>query len=145
MIIRRANANDAAEIARLSSELGYPVDIKTIAARLDLLLSNASHCVLVACKPDTARALLGWAAAEHRVLLESGERVELIGLVVDSGARRQGVGRSLMSAAEQWARECRVDSLLLRSNVLRPESHSFYLNLGYSCSKTQHVYTRRLN
>lgn len=144
MIIRRATIDDAAEIARLSHELGHPVDIQVLAARLHLLLADERHCILVACKLDISQVLLGWAAAEHRLLLESGERIELIGLVVDAHARRQGIGRALLAATEQWALERKVDSLLVRSNVLRPESHSFYLDLGYSRSKTQHVYMRRL-
>ena len=77
-------------------------------------------------------------------MLEMGERVEIVGLVVDSVARRSGVGRALVAAAEHWARSRGIDEVFVRSNVVRPESHPFYERIGYLLSKTQHVYRKRL-
>lgn len=139
--IRRAHVEDAAEIARLSGELGYPVPSAEVALRLAELLRHERHDVLVAA--DGGR-LLGWLHVEHRLSLEGGDRVELVGLVVDEKARRRGIGRALVGVAEGWSRARGSPSLIVRSNVARERSHPFYESLGYSRSKSQHVYTKQL-
>lgn len=63
--------------------------------------------------------------------------------MVDAGARRSGVGRALVAVAEQWTRERGLDTLFLRSNIVRPEAHAFYPGLGFARTKTQHVYSKR--
>ena len=141
--IRVATIADAAEIARLSAQLGYPAPVETFAARLRRLLDSRVHAVLVAVS-DADRHLAGFIALEQRITLESGERVEIVGLVVDADARRGGVGRSLVAAAEQWAGDHGLDEVFLRSNVVRPEAHPFYEGLGYTRTKTQHAYRKRL-
>ena len=57
--------------------------------------------------------------------------------------RRQGVGRSLVAQAETWAREISAETVVVRSNARRLESHAFYPSLGYLPSKTQVVYRKR--
>ena len=141
--IRVATIADAAEIARLSAQLGYPAPVETFAARLRRLLDSRVHAVLVAAS-DADRHLAGFIALEQRITLESGERVEIVGLVVDADARRGGVGRSLVAAAEQWAGDHGLGEVFLRSNVVRPEAHPFYEGLGYTRTKTQHAYRKRL-
>ena len=139
--LRNARDDDAAEIARLADELGYPATAMEIAARLALLLSQAHHHVMVA---DSDGALLGWIAVERRLTLESGERIEIVGLVVSRTTKRGGIGRALVADAERWALGQGFDSITLRSNVARTESHPFYERLGYVRRKTQHAYSKSL-
>lgn len=141
-IIRNATPADAAEIARLSAQLGYPASEDTFAARLRMLLGSPRHAMLVA-QGDGER-LSGFVATEQRISLELGERVEIVALVVDSEARRAGVGKALVAAAEQWAADIGTPHVFLRSNILRQESHPFYESLGYTRTKTQHAYTKPL-
>ena len=141
-MIREATVGDAAEISRLSAQLGYPADAAVFARRLAALRDSPKHAVLVADAGDAQ--LHGFVGVEHRLMLETGERVEIVGLVVDADARRGGVGRALVAAAERWSRARGMDELFLRSNVLRPEAHPFYEKLGYVRTKTQHAYLRRL-
>lgn len=139
--IRDATLADTAEIARLSAQLGYPADVAAFEARLRRLLDSPLHAVLVAAGGTRLAGLIG---LEHRITLESGERVEIVALVVDTAARRSGVGRALVAVAERWARERGLDTLFLRSNVVRPEAHAFYPDLGFARTKTQHVYGKRI-
>ena len=141
MLIRRAAVGDGAEIARLTTLLGYPASTAEIARRLAVLLRSPAHFIAVA---EGASNLAGWIAAETRVLLESGERAELVGLIVDPGARRSGIGRALVRAAEDWASAQNLDVISVRSNVVRLESHPFYERLGYARQKSQHVYLKHL-
>lgn len=138
---RPARAADAAEIARLAGELGYPVDLGSMAARLDVLSGEPRQCVHVV---DGEGRLAGWIAAERRLSLEIGERVEITGLVVDGTVRRGGVGRALVRAVEAWAGEQGIGMVVVRSNVQRQASHPFYEGLGYARQKSQHVYGKHL-
>lgn len=88
--------------------------------------------------------LLGWIAAESRLSLESGRKAEITGLVVDSRAKRLGIGSRLVAAAESWARAGGHDTIIVRSNVTRLESHPFYVGRLYVKTKTQHVYSKQL-
>lgn len=138
---RPARAEDAAELARLAGQLGYPSDAVRMAARLESLLADPRQWLRVV---DAHGCLAGWITAERRLTLESGWRVEITGLVVDAAARRSGVGGALVAAAEAWARQQGLDTVTVRSNVAREASHPFYLSLGYLRRKSQHVYVKSL-
>jgi GNAT superfamily N-acetyltransferase len=137
--IRHAQIDDAAEMARLAGELGYPMSTAEMARRLGVLLTNERHYVAVAATSDHLR---GWVHVEHRFSLEGGDRAEIMGLVVDSSDRRRGLGRRLVDVAENWARAQGVSAVTVRSNAARELSHPFYEALGYSREKTQHVYRK---
>ena len=139
--IRRVRLDDAAEMARLSAQLGYPTPPTEMERRLAALLPNERHHITVAASGER---LQGWVHVEHRFSLGGGDRAELIGLVVDSSARRGGLGRVLVRAAESWALSRGLSSLTVRSNTAREHSHPFYEALGYSREKTQHVYRKAL-
>jgi GNAT superfamily N-acetyltransferase len=139
--IRSAQASDAAEMTRLSAELGYPMSIDEMRSALGRLLVDARHWVAVA--DEGGDRLLGWMHVEHRTSMQSADRAELIGLVVDGSARRRGTGRALVAAAEQWAQSRGLAALTVRSNVTRELSHPFYEALGYVREKTQHLYRKR--
>lgn len=140
--LRPARIGDAAEIARLAGELGYPAEAAAMDARLRTILPLPQHRVMVA--QGERGGLLGWIAVERRLTLESGERIEIVGLVVDAAARGTGVGRALVADAEQWALAQGFDAIGVRSNVAREGSHPFYENLGYVRTKTQHAYRKPL-
>lgn len=143
--IRTAGVDDAAEIARLSAQLGYPASAGEFAARLAHLLAQPrQYAVFVADADERTSALLGYVAMERRYTLESGERTEIAALVVDTAARRRGVGEALVRAGEHWVRETGMTDVFVRSNVLRAESHPFYERAGYARTKTQHTYRKVL-
>lgn len=139
--LRPARFEDAAEIARLSTELGYPAGADEMAPRLRTVLADPDRHVIVA---SAQSGLLGWIGLERRLSLEGGEQAEIVGLVVDARARRTGLGAALTAAAEDWARELGYRHLAVRSNAARVESHPFYEKHGYVRRKTQHVYSKPL-
>jgi GNAT superfamily N-acetyltransferase len=142
-LVRAAKLDDSAEIARLSGELGYPAVPAEISARLQSLLNHPNHFIAVAAI-DNEQSLLGWIAAEERMMLVAAPQIEIMGLVVDHAARREGIGHALIAAVERWTRERGVRYIVVRSNVRRDESHPFYEGLGYAREKSQHVYVKEL-
>jgi ribosomal protein S18 acetylase RimI-like enzyme len=140
--VRRAAISDAAEIARLSAQFGHPARVPDLAARIAVLHEMPSQYLAVAEVPDAT--LLGWIQVERRLVLVTGDRAEIVGLVVDAAARRCGVGTLLANAAQQWAHAAKLGQMVVRSNVVRDASHEFYVALGYSRAKTQHIYVKSL-
>jgi GNAT superfamily N-acetyltransferase len=140
--IRKATIDDAAHVAELSGILGYPVNAETMRQRLEGVLGSNAHAVFVA---EINGQIVGWTEAAEVEILVAARRCELEGLVVADGQRGHGVGRKLVEAVEQWSRSRGLDQISLRSNVVRPESHSFYERIGYERFKTQHAYRKRIS
>jgi GNAT superfamily N-acetyltransferase len=112
-----------------------------VAGRLARILDSDTQQVLVAA--DGSR-IDGYIGVERRLALQDDERVEITGLVVDSAARRSGIGRLLVGAAERWALQHGLHTVVVRSNVVRPESHPFYEGIGYQRTKTSHTYRKEV-
>lgn len=140
--LRAATLDDAMEIARLASELGYAIPVDTMHKRLAVLLLHPDHRISVAAGEGR---LHGWIAVEHRRTLEPGEWGEIVGLVVDARFRGTGVGRMLVLDVEQRTRALGLRAVTVRSNVIREMSHPFYENVGYVRRKTQHGYIKHLS
>jgi len=138
--IRRVTREDAAAVAALSDQLGYPVAAEAIAARLERLLGRDDQLVLAAVADDGE--LAGWIHAAEQDLVEAERRCEILGLVVDGRRRRGGIGRGLVAEAERWAASRGLRQMSVRSNVAREQSHPFYEAQGYGRVKTQQVYRK---
>ena len=140
--IRPAREEDAAAMAVLTAVLGYPVAEEAARSRVREIAGSRSDLLLVAVWADGRLAAWLQAHASHRV--HTGRSVEIVGLVVDPEFRREGIGRRLVAAAEQWAEARSAEALVVRSNLLRSESHCFYPALGFGLSKKQAVYRLEL-
>jgi GNAT superfamily N-acetyltransferase len=139
--IRGAERGDIGTLAELSGALGYPADAEAISGRFETISASRSDVLLVA---EDGGAVIGWLQAHSAWVLESGFRVEIVGLVIAPGARRAGAGRMLVEAAEQWARDLGATTIVVRSATHRTESHVFYQAIGYARKKTQEVYAKAL-
>ena len=141
-IIRQAVESDAADLARLTSQLGYPASVATIQARLTRMLASSDDCLLVA--EDSGGELAGWVHGFLSQRLESEYRVEIGGLLVDARWRRRGLGRRLVRAVEDWAIRHGAIELSVRCREERTESHKFYEKLLFQHTKTQRVFRKRV-
>jgi GNAT superfamily N-acetyltransferase len=139
--IRRARKTDAARLAVLSGELGYPTTTAEMRVRLRRVLPKADHVVLVAEKEGQA---IGWLHLGVCYLLESPLFAEIHGLIVGEGQRSAGAGAKLLAAAEAWARKKKCTLMMVRSNVIRDRAHAFYERHGYQHFKTSKVFRKTL-
>ena len=140
--VRAANVEDAADIARLAGDLGYPTAPQEMHIRLANLLADANHYVGVI--DGAAGRLSGWIHVEHQRSVEGGEHAELEGLIVDESARGKGLGLALVGSGEVWAAARGLATMTVHSNTVRELSHPFYEAIGFSRKKTQHVYSKAL-
>jgi GNAT superfamily N-acetyltransferase len=123
-----ARAADAAGIALLLGELGYPTSPADVPARLAAVEAEGGATLLAA---DGAGAVLGLASVTSHAALHTGGPVAYVmALVVASAARGRGVGRGLLEAAERWARKRGCERLSLTSAEHRAEAHLFYPRCG---------------
>jgi ribosomal protein S18 acetylase RimI-like enzyme len=141
--IRRMLPADVAAVAGLTVQLGYPSSEADIKRRYELIKDRWDTRLLVA--QHAEHAVVGWVHVQVTYLLESDPRAEIWGLVVAEGARKTGVGRRLMEAAEEWAVHLGVDVMVVRSNYMRLEAQAFYERLGYTLTKTQNSFRKALN
>jgi GNAT superfamily N-acetyltransferase len=139
--IRRTHGEDAARLAELSGQLGYPASAKQMRARLREVLKDRDGACFVA---ETRDGLTGWVHVSTTPLLEVERRAEVNGLVVEEKVRSQGTGALLLLAAEQWAKGMNCQSMSVRSNVLRERAHGFYERNGYEHYKTQKAFRKSL-
>jgi GNAT superfamily N-acetyltransferase len=133
VVIRPLTPGDARAVAALSADLGYPVDPAAMAGRLAAALAAPGHALFGA--TDRSGVLLGFVHICLRLLLIDPPSAFVESLVVAAGARRRGVGRALMAAAEDWARAAGAGVVRLRSGATRVEAHAFYRALGYQDGK----------
>lgn len=134
--------SDAAAVAALTAELGYPAQQADIERRFAAIEPRHEARVFVAESPDGV--LLGWIHAQGVSSLEHDARAEIWGLIVSDATRGSGVGRTLVEAAEQWAIARGMSVMSLRSNIIRTGARGFYEHLGYTVTKTQLAFRKDL-
>lgn len=132
--VRDARLDDAPALAGLLAELGFPAPADVIASRLSEMI-RADKIVLVAARGED---VLGVLTVHVTPVLHRPTPVgRLTALVVTERARGQGVGRSLVEAAERLlaARGCGL--VEVTSNRKRPDAHAFYERLGYEATSVR--------
>lgn len=141
--IRAVAIGDAAALAALSGQLGYPADPQAIAGRLARTAAGDVGKGWVAV--DAAGSVCGFARALPQHFIVEDPFVELAALVVAEASRGQGVGAALLRTVEAWARQQGFACVRVRSNVVRARAHHFYLREGYAEFKRQAVFGRDLD
>jgi GNAT superfamily N-acetyltransferase len=130
VIVRAPRDSDAGAIAPLLGQLGYPSTPQQVATQLQALRGDEPASVMWVAELDGA--VVGVATARAFPGIHIPDPVAwLTVLVVDESVRGRGVGRRLVTEAEQWARARGAKRLSLTSAVHRKEAHQFYINLGY--------------
>jgi GNAT superfamily N-acetyltransferase len=133
---------DAAALAALAGELGYPTDPEALLGRL-AAVHPTDAAVIVSTDADDQPT--GWCHVElHRSLVEPMSAM-ILGLVVGDGHRSTGIGASLLAAAEGWARARGCQRLVVATRITRERAHRFYAREGYEVSKTSYFLTKALD
>ena len=139
LTIRAAGAADAARIAELLTDEGYPVGPTDIAARIERF-STPDAAVLVA---DQGGEVIGFIALQAVPRFEHDDRfVRVLAVVVDAGARERGVGHRLMAEAETFGRDRRAAFVEITAGRHRPEARQLYEALGFDGSVTAYLRKR---
>jgi GNAT superfamily N-acetyltransferase len=95
----------------------------------DIARIGETCAVLVA--EDATGHLLGFVAVAHDVHFTGDGQAYVGELVVAQHAEGRGVGRVLMSAAEEWARARGYGFVILETGAANVGARAFYARLGY--------------
>jgi GNAT superfamily N-acetyltransferase len=126
--VRRATAADASAISRLLDQLGYPASDVEVPGRLERMGINERAAILLA---EGGGKVLGLATVHVLTVLNRERDVAwLTALVVDESARGMGVGRGLVRAVEDFARESGCERLSVTTHEDRTEARAFYVGVG---------------
>lgn len=127
--IRPATLGDAAALAHLLTQLGYPNTADEVHARMSCFRDGAD-AALVACSGDTVYGL----AALHFIplLQRDGHVLRVTAFVIDKSTRRAGIGSELLNACERHAIACGAERVEITSADSRVEAHEFYVGRGYA-------------
>jgi GNAT superfamily N-acetyltransferase len=140
MLIRTVRETDAAAIASLAVQLGYPMTAEQGRERILLILADPDCAAFVA--EGGAGDVAGWVYVFGAHRLQTEPFAEIGGLVVDEAQRSKGIGTALMGAAESWAAARGYASVIVRSNVIRAGAHEFYECLGFNRFKSQAIFSK---
>lgn len=141
VLIREIAVTDAEVASQLCAELGYPTSVDLMRDRIDMVTRSGTHAVYVA---SVSHRVVGWidvCIAHH---LSTGVYGEIGGLIVSGEYRSGGIGRNLISRAEQWVMEQGITRMVVRSRTTREAAHRFYVRAGYSMTKTSAVFSKCL-
>lgn len=127
--IREGRVEDAAALAALLAELGYPAGADQVAQRVRALTEQDSGRLLVAEEGGQVTGLLHLAIIP--MVHEPAGWGRVAALVVRGDRRRAGVGRALLVEAERVARADGCGIVEITTSPSRRDAHGFYRAVGY--------------
>ena len=134
--LRPAQPADAAAIAALFTDEGYPAGPSDIVARLEHFSTPESRVIVA----EHDEAILGFIAVHAMARFEHDDLIlRILALVVDAGARERGVGRALMGEAERIGLDLGAAFVELTAGHHRPEARHLYESLGYDSTVTAYL------
>ncbi len=127
--MRRAAAGDAAAVASLLAELGYPNSPAFAGEKLAALAASDADAVFVA---EEAGVVVAVGHVHAATMFHApGKLGRVMALVVSEERRRRGLASALMAELEDWARGIGCTKMEITSGAHRPGAHDFYERLGY--------------
>jgi GNAT superfamily N-acetyltransferase len=127
--VREAVPDDAPRLAALLTQLGYPATSEEVGDRLGYWLPDPMSCVLVTDQDGEVVGCLSLHACPY--LERAGRWARIESLVVDESARRAGMGRALVIAAEEAAKRWGCLAVEVTSSRTRADARAFYERMGY--------------
>ncbi|MCD8221763.1 MAG: GNAT family N-acetyltransferase [Clostridiales bacterium] len=81
--------------------------------------------------------VVGYIHANDYDVLYMGHMKNIMGIVVRTDCKRNGVGRALFHEIEEWAKEDGAAGVRLVSGITRTGAHEFYRRCGYGEGREQ--------
>jgi GNAT superfamily N-acetyltransferase len=130
LAVRRAEIGDAAALADLMTQLGYPTRISEMEMRMEVICADKNYTTFVAVSEGKVCGMIGTVTRysyEH-----NSPAAKILALVVSDQMRGRGVGHALIAAAENELAQKNIRRLAVYTHFRRTEAHEFYEKLGYT-------------
>ena len=133
---------DGRAVAALSFQLGYEISEAETTHNIELAEESGQDIVYVATLNNN---VVGWIHIFYSLKIESRSFCEIGGLIVDENVRGKGIGGMLIMKAVEWSKNRSSETLRVRTNVIRLETHKFYEKMGFVLKKQQSVFGMSLD
>jgi ribosomal protein S18 acetylase RimI-like enzyme len=127
--IREGRLKDEPQVASLMCELGYETTPAEMETRLKAISSNPAYKTFVAVVDGRVWGMIGTIICPSYEHNDPGGRI--LALVTSRAARRRGIGRALVAAAEKDFAQKGITRVALNTQLTREDAHRFYESLGY--------------
>jgi len=121
--------NDAAALALLMCELGYETTRSEMHARMERIAADERYRTFVAVLDRKVCGMIGTLTCPSYEHNDSGGRI--LALATLSTMRRRGIGRALITTAENDFAQRGIRRIALNTQLTREDTHTFYESLGY--------------
>ena len=131
LLIRTFQLDDCQGLVPLYDQLGYPVDVATLAHRLPTMLTKEDYHLLVAIIDDQVIGFIG--SVQMKMFEADGDYIRILALVVDETSRRQGIAQALLNRVKFFAKQKDIRNLAVNSGITseREVAHAFYEKEGF--------------
>ena len=143
MNIRRATEADRERWLELRTALLPDVSLQAHDSAIGTVLRGGARRAAFLCKRDASTPAAG--LLELRLDGGNGALAHVEILYVTPDARRQGVARALLEAAEAWATRCGCQELRCHWSLESDEAHAGLQALGFTETSREVHYARRLH
>ena len=133
-MIREVEVSDYKDIWLLNGQLGYEYPIENTRSKLEKIVNEVKDKVFVGV---IGNKVVGYIHVQPYELLYYDSIVNVLGLVVDHGYRRKGIGRELLNYTEKWLKNNKYRGIRLVSGAEREDAHKFYISCGFRDKKNQ--------
>lgn len=137
--IRDADSGDLEALTGLMTDLGYPATLPEFTIRFENISAHPDYRTIVAVSGDE---IVGFAGLQRNIFYEmNGNYLRILVFVVKKSARKLGIGKILIEAAEAWAREQGLHTVVISSGnrAEREAAHIFYQKQGYAIKSSGFV------
>jgi GNAT superfamily N-acetyltransferase len=139
VIIRDARPEDVEELTSLMTDLGYPTTIEEFRTRFEHISAHPDYRTIVAMQGEE---IVGMAGLSKNIFYEmNGNYMRILAFVVKQNSRKLGIGKILIDASEDWAREQGLRMVVISSGnrAERDAAHAFYQKMGYAVKSSGFV------
>lgn len=130
LAVRRAEVGDAAALADLMTQLGYPTRTSEMEMRMEGIRADKNYATFVAVSGGKVCGMIGTRTSysyEH-----NSPGAAILALVVSDKMRGRGVGRALMMAMEHDLAQKNIRRVAVYTHFRRTDAHEFYEKVGYT-------------
>lgn len=133
--IRECRIEDAPSIQMLNDkEMGYDYPVEQTKKQLQHLIANDHDKIFVA---SVNGDVVGYVHAADYDVIYAPHMKNIMGIAVSGNYKNRGIGRKLLEAVEEWAKQTGAEGVRLVSGAGRTGAHEFYRRCGYAGEKQQ--------
>ncbi len=133
--IRECEVFDAEDINQINIEqMGYDYGKEKTKKKLETLLAGSKDKIFVA---QVENRVVGYIHAADYDVIYAPHYKNVMGIAVLKEYERNGIGKTLLTHIENWAKETDANGVRLVSGETRVDAHFFYNSCGYISKKSQ--------